>query len=74
MIKPIQQTAYRMLLGLFMLCFIAVACNNKSEKKTEETDTTKMEDTKMMSDTTKMADTTKPVDTSMKKKPVEEGD
>ena len=42
-----------------------VACNNKSEKKTEETDTTKVEEMKPM-DTTIIvpADTTKPMDTT----------
>ena len=64
----IKQTAYKIVLGLFMLAFVMVACNNKSEKKTETTDTTKMMDTnKVMIDTTK-------VDTSMKKKPTDEGD
>jgi|GEM_PF-5183299 len=68
MIKPIQQTAFRIILGLFMLTFVAVACNNKSEKKTD-TDTTKtnMDTLKPMKDTT-MADT------SLKGKPVDEGD
>ena len=69
MIKPIQRTAYMILVGLFMLSFTMVACNNKSEKKTEETDTTKMMDT-----TTKPMDTTSAMDTSMKPKPTEQGD
>jgi hypothetical protein len=67
----IKQTAYKIVLGLFMLAFVMVACNNKSEKKTESTDTTKMNN---MVDTTKViVDTTK-VDTTMKKKPTDEGD
>ena len=43
-----------------------VACNNKSEKKTETTDTTKMEDNKMMDTTNTMMDTTKSMDTTSK--------
>ena len=45
-----------------------VACDNKSEKKTEETDTTKMDNmmdtTRMMVDTTTVVDTTKSMDTT----------
>ena len=70
MIKPIQQAAYKVVLGLFMLAFIMVACNNKSEKKTE-TDTTKVD---MMDTTNKKMDTTNMSDTSLKKKPTEQGD
>jgi hypothetical protein len=66
----IKQTAYKVVLGLFMLAFIMVACNNKSEKKTE-TDTTKVD---MMDTTNKMTDTTNMSDTSLKKKPTEQGD
>jgi ABC-type enterochelin transport system substrate-binding protein len=66
----IKQTAYKVVLGLFMLAFIMVACNNKSEKKTE-TDTTKVD---MMDTTNKMMDTTNMSDTSLKKKPTEQGD
>ena len=55
---------------LFAILAIAgfmVACNNKSEKKTEQTDTTKMEDNKMMDTTGKMMDTTgKMMDTTSK--------
>ena len=57
--KPIQQNAFRIVLGLFIFTFVVLACNNKSEKKSE-TDTTKMN-----------IDTTlngKPID------PVDEGD
>ena len=70
MIKPIQQAAYKVVFGLFLLTFIMVACNNKSEKKTD-TDTTKVD---MVDTTNKMIDTTNMGDTSLKKKPTEQGD
>jgi hypothetical protein len=63
-----QNQKMKKVFAILAMVGFMVACNNKSEKKTEETtDTTKMEDNKMMDTTNKMMDTsTKMMDTTSK--------
>jgi hypothetical protein len=47
MTSQTKRTAYRLLMGAFMLSLVTVACNNKKDKKVEVTteDTTKVDTT-----------------------------
>ncbi len=69
MTNKMPRLAYQILLGVLMLSFTVVACNNKkSEKKETTTD----------SSTVKPTDQTQPVDTTkgdtLKKRPTAPGD
>ena len=56
MIRNFHKTACRIILGVFLLTFTVVACNNKGDKKEPAKDTSmnKMEPVTPMQDTTKM--------------------
>ena len=68
MTSPTKKTAYRLLLGAFMLSLVAVACNNKKDKKddTVKQDTTVVEPVPLppVKDTTMDKDTAdvRPID------------
>lgn len=69
MTRPIKQTAYRFLLGVLLLSFTVVSCNNKKEKKEEApTEETKTEPAPSGGDSI-----TQPVDT-LDTRPVKPGE
>ena len=79
MTNQLRKTAYRLALGVMLVSFTGVACNDSKTKETKEvTDTTstKMDNTvppPPPMDTTAMKDTTKKKDTA-DTRPVKPGD